>query len=78
MKFYRIDIEDRKIVECNEITKKSNLYDYLLIKQYKGFLHFDPTTLNPTAYLCKADSYFEAKEKAQGFLERTSTNSHRN
>jgi len=71
MKFYRVDISNGQIVECKEITKRNNLHDYLLIKKYKGFVHINPVGLQPTAYLCKASGYFEAKEKAFGFLERT-------
>lgn len=70
MKYYRVEIENREVKECNEVTKSGNPYDYSLIKEYKSFVHINPVSNQVTAYLCKGTSHFEAKAKAVEFLEK--------
>lgn len=73
MKFYRIDFSEMEIVHCNQVFKKDNLQDFLLIGRFKSFVHINPKSLNLVAYLCKAHNQFQAQEKAICFLQRIKT-----
>ena len=69
MPFYKVKFKGTDIVDCSEVTKKTNLYEYMTVKQYKRFVHFDEHT-KPIIFLCEADSIDEAKEMAAKFLEQ--------
>jgi hypothetical protein len=63
---YRVDIADRKIIECYPISGGSN--DANLVRQYGSFVHIKPDNFQIAAYLCKASSPNEARIKASIFL----------